>query len=73
MHQLFRFFPALFARQILDRAPMLELRGLDHVEQCNPSACVSSAARCIMDGDLKLLRFVDHNEENALMCDLCHL
>jgi hypothetical protein len=34
---------------------------------------VSSAAGRIMDGDLKLLSLVDHDEENALMCDLCHL
>jgi hypothetical protein len=34
---------------------------------------VSGAARSIMDGDLKLLRLVHHDEENALMCDLCHL
>jgi hypothetical protein len=34
---------------------------------------MSSAARSIMDGDLKLLRLVDHDEENTLMCDFCHL
>jgi hypothetical protein len=34
---------------------------------------MSSAARSIMDGDLKLLRLVDHDEKNALMCDLGHL
>jgi hypothetical protein len=33
---------------------------------------MSSAARSILDGDLKLLRFVHHDEENALMSDFCH-
>jgi hypothetical protein len=34
---------------------------------------MSSAARSIMDGDLKLLCLVDYDEENALMCGLRHL
>jgi hypothetical protein len=34
---------------------------------------MSSAARSIMDGDLKLLRLVHHDEENPLMCNLRHV
>jgi hypothetical protein len=34
---------------------------------------MSSAARSIMDGDLQLLRLVDYDKENTLMCDLYHL
>jgi len=34
---------------------------------------MSSAARRIMDGDLKLFGLVDHDKKNALMCGLCHL
>jgi hypothetical protein len=34
---------------------------------------MSSAARSVMDGDLKLLGLVDYDEENALMWGLRHL
>src|SRR5262249_42134602 len=72
-HQLLGFFPPLLSRQILDCPPMLQLRRLDHIKQRDVSAGMSGATRGIMDGDLKLLAFVDNDEEHSLLRGLYHL
>jgi hypothetical protein len=49
---------------------MLQLRRLDHVEQCDPAARMRRAPRGIMDGNLKFLALVDNDEENTLVRSL---
>src|SRR6516225_1070511 len=68
LHQLFRFLAAFLTCEILDRNPMLQFRGLDDIKQRDPPAGMRSAARGIVQGSLKLLGLVNHDEKDTRVC-----